>query len=208
VKQAGWQLRIKVGVDRLVAAAGLVGLAPLYGICAAAVAASIGRPVIFRQPRPGLGGRVFEVLKFRTMTEARDARGALLPDAERLTRVGRILRELSLDELPQLWNVLRGEMSLVGPRPLLVSYLARYSPEQQRRHDVLPGITGWAQVGGRNALGWDDKFALDVFYVDHWSLALDAKIMALTALAVTGRRGIASDGHATMPEFRGREGTA
>jgi lipopolysaccharide/colanic/teichoic acid biosynthesis glycosyltransferase len=142
------------------------------------------------------------------MTDARDAQGVLLPDAERLTRVGRVLRELSLDELPQLWNVLSGEMSLVGPRPLLVSYLPRYSSEQRRRHDVLPGITGWAQVGGRNALGWDDKFALDVFYVDHWSLWLDAKILALTVLAVVRRRGIASDGHATMPEFQGRDRAA
>lgn len=207
MKQEGLRLELKIACDRFVAAAGLMGLAPIYAVCAASIATSIGRPVLFRQPRPGRGGRVFEVLKFRTMTDARDPSGALLPDAERLTRLGRFMRETSLDELPQLVNVLRGEMSLVGPRPLLVSYLARYTPEQQRRHEVLPGITGWAQISGRNALTWKEKFALDVWYVDHWSLALDAKILALTALRVLRREGISSDGHVTMPEFRGMEET-
>ncbi len=205
MKQEGRRLQLKIGFDRLVAAAGLVALAPVYGMCAAAIAMSIGRPVLFRQPRPGRGGRIFEVFKFRTMTDARDARGALLPDAERLTRMGRFMRETSLDELPQLVNVLRGEMSLVGPRPLLVSYLSRYTSEQRRRHDVLPGITGWAQVSGRNALDWEEKFALDVWYVDNWSVALDAKILALTFLRVLRREGISSDGHVTMPDFSGTD---
>jgi lipopolysaccharide/colanic/teichoic acid biosynthesis glycosyltransferase len=163
----------------------------------------MGPPVFFRQLRPGLHGRPFRVVKFRTMADARDARGGLLPDAARLTAVGRVLRATSLDELPQLWNVLRGELSLVGPRPLLMQYLPRYSPEQARRHDVLPGVTGWAQVHGRNALSWEDKFALDVWYVDHWSPWLDLRILAATLLHVARREGISQPGHATMPEFLG-----
>ena len=139
------------------------------------------------------------------MTNARDAGGRLLPDAERLTRVGAFLRATSIDELPQLWNVLRGEMSLVGPRPLLMQYLARYSPEQARRHDVLPGITGWTQINGRNTLSWEEKFALDVWYVDHWSPWLDVKILAKTVARVLAREGISSEGHATMPEFMGSD---
>ena len=203
MKQQGWRLAIKRAVDASAAAAGLAVTAPVLAGAAVAVKLSMGSPLFFRQERPGRGGAPFRVVKFRTMSDARDAEGNLLPDAERLTRVGRILRETSLDELPQLWNVLKGDMSLVGPRPLLVRYLARYSPEQARRHDVLPGITGWAQVNGRNALSWDEKFAHDVWYVDHWSLALDAKILLKTAWKVIRKDGIAAQGEATMPEFMG-----
>jgi lipopolysaccharide/colanic/teichoic acid biosynthesis glycosyltransferase len=163
----------------------------------------IGRPVLFRQLRPGLHGEPFEMIKLRTMRDAVDRSGRPLPDAERLTPIGRFLRASSLDELPELWNVLRGEMSLVGPRPLLVRYLPRYSPEQARRHAVRPGVTGWAQVNGRNAADWETKFQLDVWYVDHWSLALDLKILARTILAVLRRDGISAPGDATMPEFQG-----
>ena len=172
-------------------------------IAALAVRLTMGGPVLFRQLRPGLKGRPFEVLKFRTMTDARDARGSLLPDEQRLTRTGRQLRRLSLDELPQLLNVLRGEMSLVGPRPLLMEYLPLYTPEQARRHDVLPGITGWAQVNGRNALDWQERFRLDVWYVDHQSLWLDLKILALTLARVLCREGINEPGAATMNKFKG-----
>ena len=164
---------------------------------------NLGRPVFFRQPRPGRQGRVFELIKFRTMTQARDAQGHLLPDAQRLTRFGRWLRSTSLDELPEVLNVLRGEMSLVGPRPLLVQYLDRYSPEQARRHEVLPGLTGWVQVKGRNALTWEEKFRLDVWYVDHRSLWLDLRILALTVWHVLRRHGVSAPGAATMPEFMG-----
>ena len=162
-----------------------------------------GSPVLFRQRRPGLGARPFEMLKFRTMTDARAPNGALLPDAERLPRFGRFLRASSLDELPGLINVVKGDMSLVGPRPLLMQYLPLYSPFQARRHEVRPGITGWAQVNGRNALGWDEKFALDVWYVDHRGFLLDLRILALTALKVVRRDGISAAGEATMPVFRG-----
>jgi len=173
------------------------------GLIALAVRLRLGVPVLFRQRRPGLHGQPFTLLKFRTMTGARDAAGNLLPDAERLTPLGRFLRATSLDELPELLNVLKGEMSLVGPRPLLLEYLTRYTPEQARRHDVRPGITGWAQVNGRNALSWEHKFALDVWYVDHVSLGLDLKILVLTALRVLARQGISQPGHATMEEFLG-----
>ena len=162
-----------------------------------------GRPVLFCQLRPGYRSKPFPVYKFRTMTEARDADGKILPDAERLTPLGRFLRSTSLDELPQLFNVLRGEMSLVGPRPLLIQYLERYSPEQARRHDVLPGFTGWAQVNGRNALTWEDKFRLDVWYVDHRSFWLDVKILLLTIWKVLKREGINQPGQATAEEFMG-----
>jgi lipopolysaccharide/colanic/teichoic acid biosynthesis glycosyltransferase len=162
-------------------------------------------PVLFRQIRPGKYAQPFTLLKFRTMTVARDIHGQLLPDGERITRLGRFLRACSLDELPQLWNVLRGDMSLVGPRPLLMQYLARYTPEQLRRHQVSPGITGWAQVNGRNALSWDEKFAMDTWYVDHWNLLLDARILAITLRKVLTRQGISNQNHATMPEFMGRE---
>jgi lipopolysaccharide/colanic/teichoic acid biosynthesis glycosyltransferase len=163
----------------------------------------LGSPVLFRQVRPGLQGRPFTMVKFRTMTDERGPYGALLPDAQRLTPFGRFLRASSLDELPELWNVLRGEMSLVGPRPLLMEYLPLYSPEQARRHEVRPGITGWAQVNGRNAISWDDKFALDVWYVDHRSQLLDVRILWMTVRKVLVRDGISAAGEATMPAFTG-----
>ncbi len=176
---------------------------PVLLLLALCVWAALGRPVLFRQPRPGLNGRIFHLWKFRTMTNARDAQGQLLADAQRLTRFGRWLRSTSLDELPEVLNVLKGDMSLVGPRPLLVQYLDRYTPEQRRRHEVRPGITGWAQVRGRNALSWEEKFKLDVWYVDHQSLWLDLRILALTVGQVLRRTGISAAGEATMPEFRG-----
>ncbi|WP_454732096.1 MULTISPECIES: sugar transferase [Cupriavidus] len=163
----------------------------------------LGKPVFFRQTRPGLNGRPFEMVKFRTMTDARGADGQLLPDAERLTSFGRFLRATSLDELPELWNVLKGDMSLVGPRPLLMEYLPLYSPEQARRHAVRPGVTGWAQVNGRNALSWEDKFLLDVWYVDHQSVWLDIRILWLTVRKVLVREGISAAGEATMHKFTG-----
>jgi len=163
----------------------------------------LGSPVFFRQTRPGLDGKPFKMVKFRTMTDERGLDGALLPDAQRLTPFGRFLRASSLDELPELWNVLRGEMSLVGPRPLLMEYLPLYSPEQARRHVVRPGITGWAQINGRNAISWTDKFALDVWYVDHRSLWLDVRILWMTVRKVLVRDGISAAGEATMPRFEG-----
>jgi lipopolysaccharide/colanic/teichoic acid biosynthesis glycosyltransferase len=163
----------------------------------------LGSPVLFKQVRPGLNGKPFKMFKFRTMTDERGPNGALLPDAQRLTSFGRYLRASSLDELPEMWNVLRGEMSLVGPRPLLMEYLPLYSPEQARRHEVRPGITGWAQVNGRNAISWVDKFALDVWYVDHRSLWLDVRILWLTLRKVFMRDGISALGEATMPRFEG-----
>ena len=204
-RQAGLALLAKTTLDRVAAAVGLLLILPLLLAVAAAVRAKLGSPVLFRQRRPGRHGRPFELLKFRTMRDATGADGRPLPDAERLTRLGRSLRAMSLDELPQLWNVLRGEVSLVGPRPLLMQYLPRYSPEQARRHDVLPGITGWAQVNGRNAISWEQKFELDVWYVDHWSLALDVKILLLTIARVLSRSGVSQGGHATMPEFMGND---
>ena len=191
----------KRAIDVLVAAGGLIVLAPLLLLIALAVRGSLGSPVLFRQVRTGRHGRPFELLKFRSMTQARDAAGALLPDGQRLTRLGSWLRSTSLDELPQLINVLRGDMSLVGPRPLLPEYLPHYSPEQARRHDVRPGITSWANVRGRNALSWERRLALDVWYVDHWSLALDLKILLMTVVTVLKREGISAAGHATMPRF-------
>lgn len=182
---------------------GLVLLSPVLGALALLVRVVHGRPVLFRQERGGYRGRVFAVYKFRTMTDRRDPQGRLLPDQDRLTPLGRFLRAASLDELPELFNVLRGEMSLVGPRPLFKVYLQRYSPEQARRHDVLPGITGWAQINGRNALTWEDKFRLDVWYVDHWSFGLDLRILLLTLRKVIQREGISQPGHATAEEFMG-----
>ena len=179
----------------------LVLLLPL-AILSLLVRRRLGSPIFFRQIRPGLGGHPFEMLKFRTMTDERDAGGALKPDSERLTAFGRWLRATSLDELPELWNVLRGDMSLVGPRPLLMQYLPLYSPRQARRHEVRPGITGWAQVNGRNAISWEEKFRLDVEYVDRQSFWLDVKILWMTAINVLKRKGISADGHATMEEFR------
>ncbi len=184
---------------------GLVLLAPVMVLIALLVWVVHGRPIFFTQVRPGYRGELFRLYKFRTMKDSRDAAGDLLPDEQRLTRLGRFLRSTSLDELPELFNVLRGEMSLVGPRPLLVQYLERYSPEQARRHEVLPGITGWAQIHGRNVLTWPDKFRLDVWYVDHWSLWLDIKILAITFCKVLRREGISQPGHATAPEFMGNE---
>ncbi len=189
--------------DLLLVAAGGVLILPLLLMLALLVWRYHGRPLMFRQQRPGYRGKPFFIYKFRTMTDARHADGSLLPDAERLTKLGRFLRAASLDELPELLNVLRGEMSLVGPRPLLMQYLPRYSPEQARRHAVLPGITGWAQVNGRNALTWEDKFRLDVWYVDHWSLWLDIKILGMTFWKVVKREGISQPGHATAEEFMG-----
>jgi lipopolysaccharide/colanic/teichoic acid biosynthesis glycosyltransferase len=204
-RQRGWRLAAKRALDVLAAAVGLLLVAPLLAAIAIALRVRQGSPVLFRQQRPGLGGSPFELLKFRTMLDSVGADGAPLPDAERLTAIGTFLRASSLDELPQLWNVLTGDVSLVGPRPLLMQYLPRYSPEQRRRHDVLPGITGWAQVNGRNAISWEQKFALDVWYVDHWSLALDVKILFMTFARVLSRSGISREGHATMPEFMGSE---
>jgi len=193
-------------VDVTAAAAGLLILAPLIAAVAAAVRAAMGSPVLHRQKRTGLGEREFELLKFRTMIEQHGPDARLLPDEARLTRLGRFLRRWSLDELPQLWNVLRGEMSLVGPRPLPPKYLPRYTAFQRRRHEVKPGITGWAQVNGRNALTWQEKFELDVWYVDHQSFWLDLKILWMTVWQVLRGRGISQPGHATMPEFRGTKG--
>lgn len=184
----------------------LAVLSPVYAFVAMAVRANVGSPVIFRQQRPGKDGRPFTLFKFRTMRDARDANGALLPDARRLTRLGAFLRATSLDELPELINVLRGEMSLVGPRPLLMEYLPLYSAEQRRRHDVRPGVTGWAQVNGRNALTWREKFALDVEYVDRASFALDLRILMLTVVSVVRSEGISHSGHVTMQPFRGGNG--
>jgi lipopolysaccharide/colanic/teichoic acid biosynthesis glycosyltransferase len=181
----------------------LVVLLPVMAGVALLVRLTIGRPVLFRQLRPGLNGKPFELIKFRTMSDRRNADGKLLPDAQRLGKVGRFLRSASLDELPEMWNVLRGEMSLVGPRPLLMEYLLLYDKDQARRHEVPPGLTGWAQVNGRNTLSWEDKFAADVWYVDNRSLALDIKVLAKTVAAVLGRRGISAAGEATMQPFTG-----
>ena len=189
--------------DLLLATPALLLLSPLLALLALLVRIKLGSPVLFRQLRPGLHGRPFTLYKFRTMTGARDAAGNLLPDAERLTPFGRFLRATSLDELPELWNVIKGDMSLVGPRPLLMQYLDRYTPEQARRHEVRPGITGWAQVNGRNALTWEQKFALDVWYVDNLSLWLDVKIILLTVWKILRREGISQPGQATAEEFMG-----
>lgn len=194
----------KRAFDLVLAFGALCVLAPVFVVLALLIRAKLGAPVIFRQQRPGLGGRPFTLCKFRTMTDSRDAAGALLPDLERLTRFGRFLRSSSLDELPELWNVLTGDMSLVGPRPLLMDYLPLYSPEQSRRHERLPGITGLAQVKGRNLLSWEEKFALDVWYVDHQSLALDAQILLATLGAVLRREGINAPNHLSAPCVGGR----
>ena len=200
-RQSGWRFFVKSALDRSAALCGLIVVSPVLIAVSILVWLSIGRPIVFRQQRPGRFAKPFWLLKFRTMSDVRDSSGRLLPDADRLTRVGRLLRATSLDELPQLWNVVRGDISLVGPRPLLMEYLPRYSPEQARRHDVMPGITGWAQINGRNALLWQEKFALDTWYVDNWSLMLDFSILARTLWRVLKRNGISSQGHATMPEF-------
>lgn len=189
--------------DIVASATGLVALSPLLAATACGVRARLGSPVLFTQERPGKDGRPFTMYKFRTMTDARGPGGQLLPDAQRLLPFGKLLRATSIDELPELLNVLKGDMSLVGPRPLLMRYLPLYSPHQARRHEVRPGITGWAQVNGRNAISWEEKFDLDVWYVDHQSFGLDIKILGLTILQVLRRDGISSEGHATMPYFEG-----
>jgi lipopolysaccharide/colanic/teichoic acid biosynthesis glycosyltransferase len=201
-----FQRLLKRSVDIVFGALALVLLGPIMGLIAILVRARLGSPVLYRQERIGLHGSVFRITKFRTMTDDRDPAGNLLPDADRLTSLGRKLRMLSLDELPELFDVLRGDMSLVGPRPLPVRYRDRYNPTEWRRHTVTPGMTGWAQVNGRNALSWPEKFAFDVWYVEHWSLWLDFKIMLLTLREVVTRRGVNSDEHATMPEFLGSNG--
>jgi len=189
--------------DIIVACLAFVLMSPIILVIAALVRTQNGAPIFFCQLRPGLAGKLFKLYKFRTMTDARDGDGNLLPDADRLTPLGRFLRKTSLDELPELWNVLKGDMSLVGPRPLLMQYLARYTPEQARRHEVKPGMTGWAQVNGRNALTWEEKFKLDVWYVDHQSFWLDMKIIAMTVWKVLRREGISQTGQATAEEFMG-----
>jgi len=191
--------------DLVLTVVGLMALALPLLMLTWLVRHKLGRPVFFRQIRPGLNGQPFQMLKFRTMTDERGPDGALLPDAVRITPFGRWLRATSLDELPELWNVLKGDMSLVGPRPLLMEYLPLYTPEQARRHEVRPGITGWAQVNGRNAIGWEDKFRLDVWYVDNRSLWLDIKILWLTVKKVLLRDGISAAGEATMPRFAGSD---
>ena len=190
-------------VDVVGAIIGLLVFSPVLLITALLVRRQLGAPIFFRQVRPGLDGAPFKLVKFRTMRDASDATGEPLPDVERVTNLGRFLRSSSLDELPELWNVLRGDMSLVGPRPLLMEYLPLYSPEQARRHEVRPGVTGWAQVNGRNAISWDEKFALDVWYVDNRNLWLDLKIILLTIRKVVKREGISSPGEATMSKFTG-----
>lgn len=190
-------------LDVILTIPGLLIISPLLLLIAIVVRIQMGPPTIFKQTRPGYKGKLFSVYKFRTMTDDRDEAGGLLPDAVRLTRLGRLLRSFSLDELPELFNVLRGEMSLVGPRPLLTQYLDRYTLEQARRHDVLPGITGWAQVNGRNTLTWEDKFHFDVWYVENWSLRLDIKILLRTMWIVITREGISQPGFPTAEEFFG-----
>ena len=189
--------------DLAVSVVGLVILSPVLLILAVVVRVKLGSPVLFRQMRPGRDGELFKLIKFRTMTDSRDSQGDLLPDSERLTRFGQFLRSTSADELPELWNVLRGDMSIVGPRPLLVEYLPLYSPNQGRRHEVRPGITGLAQVRGRNSLTWDEKFDLDVWYVDNRSLRLDCAVILWTVTSIFKREGVSAEGSATMPPFQG-----
>jgi lipopolysaccharide/colanic/teichoic acid biosynthesis glycosyltransferase len=194
---------VKRGVDILGASTALVLFAPVLAIAAIAVRRDLGSPVLFKQARPGLRGKPFEMLKLRTMRDATDAAGNVLPDSARLTRLGKLLRSTSIDELPELWNVLRGEMSLVGPRPLLTEYLPLYNSRQARRHEVRPGITGWAQVNGRNAIGWSEKFELDVWYVENQTLWLDLKIVVMSVWKVLARSDISAAGEATMSKFSG-----
>ncbi len=195
-------------IDIVLGIVTLLLLAPLMGLVALLVAWRLGRPALFTQARPGLYGRPFRLIKFRTMTDRRDAEGNLLPDEARLTPFGRFLRSTSLDELPEIFNVLKGEMSLVGPRPLLMEYLRLYTPEQNRRHLVKPGITGWAQINGRNALSWEERFDLDVWYVDNRSTLLDLHILWRTLVQVLRRDGISAAGHVTMPDFTGTDDKA
>lgn len=198
-----YEVLIKRPLDIFMALSVLFLLYPFLFVIAIIVRMRLGSPILFKQERPGLYGQPFMMMKFRTMTNARDADGNLLSDEERLTSFGKFLRSTSLDELPELMNVLRGDMSLIGPRPLLMRYLERYTPEQARRHEVRPGITGWAQINGRNAISWKDRFELDIWYVDHLSLWLDMKILFMTISKVLKREGISQDGHATMTEFLG-----
>lgn len=202
-RQKGLPRLLKKSIDKAVALCVLGVTAPILGAAAVATRVTIGSPAFFTQLRPGLHGHPFKIYKLRTMSNARGPDGALLPDDARLTPLGRFFRSTSIDELPQMWNVLKGELSLVGPRPLMMDYLPLYNPEQARRHSVMPGITGWAQVNGRNALTWNEKFSLDVWYVDHWSLGLDLRILLRTARGVLRREGISQEGHVTMPPFRG-----
>ena len=197
------KLLIKSAIDRILAAILLIALSPVMAMLYISVYLMLGSPILFRQQRPGLHGKIFTIYKFRSMKDLYDDGGAPLPDRIRLGRFGRFLRSTSLDELPELLNVLKGDMSFVGPRPLLVEYLDRYTPEQARRHEVRPGITGWAQVNGRNAISWEEKFRLDVWYVDNWSLRLDIKIFLMTTIQVFNREGISHKGHATMEKFKG-----
>lgn len=194
---------IKRALDILGATIGLIVFSPILIVISMMIRRDMGSPVLFRQTRPGVHGKPFQMTKFRTMRDAIDADGRPLPDAKRLTKLGRFLRSSSLDELPELWNVLKGDMSLVGPRPLLMDYLPLYSAEQARRHEVLPGVTGWAQINGRNAISWDEKFSLDVWYVDNRNLWLDLKILWFTIRKVLKREGISSAGEATMSKFEG-----
>lgn len=197
--------RIKRLFDFSIALTALLLLWPAMAAVAVLVRIRLGGPVLFRQTRPGLHGKPFEILKFRTMRDTAGPDGRLLPDCDRLTEFGRFLRSTSLDELPELWNVIKGEMSIVGPRPLLMQYLDRYTPYQARRHEVRPGITGWAQVNGRNAISWEEKFEHDVWYIDHQSVILDLKIMWMTIGSVLGRGDVCQPGHATMEEFMGSD---
>ena len=190
-------------IDIIGALVGLIVSSPIMLIVSLIIYLTMGRPVFFKQLRPGMNGKPFVIYKFRTMLDLRDKDGNLLPDEKRITAIGRFLRSTTLDELPEFWNVLKGDMSLVGPRPLLMEYLPRYTPEQARRHNVKPGMTGWAQVNGRNAITWEEKFKLDVWYVDNWNIPLDLKIIFLTILKVFKREGVSAEGYATMPEFVG-----
>jgi sugar transferase EpsL len=192
-------------LDLIIAFLGLIILSPIIILTAILVRIFLGKPILFRQTRPGYKGKPFTIYKFHTMSEGRDAQGNLLPDDMRLTRLGKFLRASSLDELPELFNILRGDMSFIGPRPLLMEYLPLYSSEQMRRHDVYPGMTGWAQVNGRNAITWQDKFKLDVWYVDHWGFRLDIKIIFMSLWKVIRREGISQPGQATMEYFKGNK---
>jgi lipopolysaccharide/colanic/teichoic acid biosynthesis glycosyltransferase len=196
-------LKLKRLIDIVGSLIGLALSSPLIIVISIIIYFTMGRPIFFKQVRPGLKGKPFVIYKFRTMLDLRDEKGNLLPDEKRLTTIGKFLRSTTLDELPEFWNVLKGDMSLVGPRPLLMEYLDRYTPEQARRHNVKPGMTGWAQVNGRNAISWEERFKLDVWYVDNWNILLDLKIILLTILKVLRREGINAEGHATMPEFKG-----
>lgn len=195
--------KIKRLIDIIGSLIGLTISSPIIVIISIIIYITMGRPIFFKQVRPGLKGKPFVIYKFRTMLDLRDENGNPLPDEKRLTTIGRFLRSTTLDELPEFWNVLKGDMSLVGPRPLLMEYLDRYTPEQARRHEVKPGMTGWAQINGRNAISWEEKFRLDVWYVDNWNIILDLKIIFLTILKVLKKEGISAEGHATMPEFKG-----